>query len=225
MLGPVEAGCFADSFLKIADQTADHVPLRRPPDLNVSVLVDANNGRRIDTGGDKIIAMQLTIVDDLLERLASHLNEFHQSVSLLTLKWLRGRPSLDVGSLAQLRIGCLIDFGFSGLWFHRSWFPGFLASRSATQADSSVISPPMSRPLRLPFREATVSGQTVLAQAVLAQSAPRIETRASSERGHNGTAALNRTHATRPVQRVKRGSIIANPRRDFIDGGQNSEKS
>ena len=76
-LGPVATCCLLDSFLKVAKESPDHVPLDGAANFNVTVLIDSHNRGCIDTGTIEISGMEFPVIDDLIKRCARHFNKFH----------------------------------------------------------------------------------------------------------------------------------------------------
>ena len=79
LLSPIKPGCFPNSFVKIAQQAADHIPLIGPPDLNIPVLINPNDGIGFDSDRCQVLAVQLSVIDDFVERITCHLDELHFS--------------------------------------------------------------------------------------------------------------------------------------------------
>ena len=75
--GPVESRLFAHPFVEITQQTAYHVPTVPQAHLDVAVLIDTDHRVIVNACGRQILDVQFVIFDDLRQRLACHLDEFH----------------------------------------------------------------------------------------------------------------------------------------------------
>ena len=109
-LSPFETGLFFDAFLEITEQAADHVPLDRPANLNISMLVHANNRAARHTGIFQITDMQLAVIDDLGQGGSGHLDKLHLiiRVHIIPVKHVKGqrcRPAVGIQpGMPSLRI-------------------------------------------------------------------------------------------------------------------------
>jgi hypothetical protein len=67
----------ADAIVKFADQTADDIPAMGSPHFDVSMLVHADDGVGADASRGQVAGVQFTVIDDLSQSSARHLNELH----------------------------------------------------------------------------------------------------------------------------------------------------
>jgi hypothetical protein len=77
--GPIESRFATDSFVELAQESADDVPTTGAADLNVALSVDADNGRAVDARFGQIAMVELVVGDDSLQRCARHFDESHRS--------------------------------------------------------------------------------------------------------------------------------------------------